>query len=87
LLYFVTKLGDKKPLLRKTYPISSDVLDSHTMKKNNSRVLRSHTKEFETFHYTLFKNRWKLKACTRDGQFDTFMNALAKIYKSKSYPN
>jgi hypothetical protein len=33
----------------------------------------------------LFKNRWEVieEHAQGDGQFDAFMNALAKIYKSK----
>jgi hypothetical protein len=40
---------------------------------------------FETFHNSLFKNRWEVieEHAQGDGQFDAFMNALAKIYKSK----
>jgi D-citramalate synthase len=40
---------------------------------------------FETFHYTLFKIDGEVieEHAQGDGQFDAFMNALAKIYKSK----
>jgi D-citramalate synthase len=57
------------------------------MKKNNSResyVLSC--QGFETFN-SLFKIDGEVieEHAQGDGQFDAFMNALAKIYKAKSY--
>jgi D-citramalate synthase len=44
----------------------------------------SHAKGLRPSTTLCLKNRWEvIEAAQGDGQFDAFMNALAKIYKSK----
>jgi D-citramalate synthase len=59
------------------------------MKKNIVESYVLSCEGFETFHNSLFKIDGEVIEEHGDGQFDAFMNALAKIYKSKElhYPN
>jgi D-citramalate synthase len=75
----------KGELLRKIYYIISDVLDSQSYQERivvESYIL-SHAKD--CINYFVFKIDGEIieEHAQGDGQFDAFMNALAKIYKSK----
>lgn len=88
----IIELGDKKEVVTKEdLPyIISDVLDSYSYKENvkvNSYVL-THSKGLKpstTISISINEETFEENA-QGDGQFDAFMNALRKIYKSKKLP-
>ena len=88
----IIELGDKKQVVTKEdLPyIISDVLDSYSYQetvKVNSYVL-THSKGLKpstTISISINEETFEENA-QGDGQFDAFMNALIKIYKSKKLP-
>ncbi len=85
----IIELGDKKETVtREDLPyIISDVLDSHTYEEKitvSSYVL-SHAKGMRPSTTLCLKIDGEIieEHAQGDGQFDAFMNALAKIYKTK----
>jgi (R)-citramalate synthase len=85
----IIELGDKKETVTKEdLPyIISDVLDSHTYEEKITVVsyLLSHSKGMRPSTTICLKIDGDIieEHAQGDGQFDAFMNALAKIYKSK----
>ena len=85
----IIELGDKKETVTKEdLPyIISDVLDSHTYEEKITveSYLLSHAKGMRPSTTLCLKMDGQIieEHAQGDGQFDAFMNALAKIYKSK----
>lgn len=87
----IIELGDKKETVTKEdLPyIISDVLDSHSYQERivvDSYIL-SHAKGLRPSTTLSLKINGEIieEHAQGDGQFDAFMNALAKIYKSKNW--
>ncbi len=85
----IIELGDKKETVTKEdLPyIISDVLDSHTYEDSIviESYLLAHSKGFQPTTSLRLKIDGEIieEHAQGDGQFDAFMNALTKIYKSK----